>query len=242
MKATIYPFCFMILISAGEAYSQQEELIRVRTGQGPSILKSFPKDKRFRFDSFREGQIYNSERKIWPVNLINYDFLLGDMLSVDPKGDTLLINDVLEFKYFVIDKITFIHVGGKGYFEVIRDKDSLKLCVREVYTMKRRERHLNNGYGDFNDQTSAYTSTKSVGAAASSQSYDLNGDVLLHKRGYLFIVDRNSEFHRATKTNFINLFPRLKSEINAFIKSNHTNFQSRKSVAELFDFCTHHVK
>ena len=223
MKAsnTLYAL-LLCLISISYATAQPgDDLIKVRSG---SSLGALPRATRFRFPQFSEGTIYNINHKSWVVERLNYDFYLAQMVSIINAKDTIVVKDLSEFRYFEIGSTVFIHLHNKGYYEVLESNDSLKLCVKEIYRMKRKERHANNGYGDFNDQTTAFRS-------------NTRSDIVLEKKHLYYLAGKDDDLVLANRAHFNKLFPLHESEIKEYERTHKTKFDSQKDLQSLFEYC-----
>jgi hypothetical protein len=68
---------------------------------------------------------------------------------------------------------------------------------------------------------------------------EINQDIYILDKTEHLLINENGEFIKANKNNFLKTFSDDKKNIEDFLKSNRTNFNSQNELKKLFDFCTH---
>jgi hypothetical protein len=221
MKTGFIAFLVVVAL-AGPAFGQVSDLVRIRSDQ--QIIRDFPKDKRYLFQSFQLGKIGYTNGKTSSTFQFNYDILLGTLAAIGNTGDTVIVTEDKRCRYIKVGEEIFCP-DPKGLFVIIiADKDSMSLAVREKYELKRRERVVSNGYTASADPTGAETSRG-------------RNDLLFVKHELFYVIDKNNNFYPARKQSFLKLFAK-RDLIEAFIKTHRTDFRSREQLKDLFVYCS----
>lgn len=229
MKATVLFLCTSLLIISHYAEAQQDEEV-ILPPASRYKKRYMPYKKRFRFEQFNPVTIYDVSKKAWGLDKVNYDIYLEEMVMINDRGDTLALDNLSEFKYFVIGNCTFIH-SDHEYYEVLESTDTLKVCVRQMYEQKSSESPYTAAFGA-RSGTTPYTTAYRVA------TLNKGGEELrLQKRHFCFLGDKDDKMIHANKHNFQIFFPAHKAEIKAFIESNKVDFESEKDVKKLFEYC-----
>jgi len=142
----------------------------------------------YRYPVFTSGVIYFKDGNT-PSALLNYNFLLGEMQFIAPKGDTLSIANEKTIKLITIKDDSFYY--DKGYLELIMTGSVVKLVMKQKINVTGTQK-----IGAY-DQPSAVSSISSYTTFSSGpRSYKLNvrQDVLLSKETSYYLGDKFNHF------------------------------------------------
>ncbi|MEP7372214.1 MAG: hypothetical protein ABI675_02425 [Chitinophagaceae bacterium] len=165
---------------------------------------------------------------------LNFNTFLCMMEFIDPNGDTLEISNPENIDSIQVHTSTFFFKDD--YFQIIAAVDSLRLVVSRqarfegvrLGAMGLPARNVS-----INDYITYSNSYKKVFQAT------VNEDLYVHLKTEYFLIDRNGEYMKASKNNFLDLFNDNKKEIQNYLKLNKINFNRQGDLEKLFRFCTH---
>jgi hypothetical protein len=208
-----------------------QDSARIFIPAGKSFSDVAGPGKAFRFPNFTDGQVYFRDGTMSAAKL-NYDFLSKELEFISPGGDTLaLVNEqAINIKNIIIDSITFYYFDG--YLEEMAHNEYGRLLKQQFYVLAGSEK-----IGAF-DQPSGASSVDAYSSVRdrSGRSRDLvvKENLTLVMSTEYFIGDMYNTVLRATKKNMLELYPKKRSEIESYLRTNHVNFSSGKDLAKLF--------
>ncbi len=188
----------------------------------------------YRFPVFEEAAVLLKSGGTIKYRM-NLNMLLCSMLFINEKGDTMEVEEP-----DVIDSIRFKNSTfflREGYCEVIAANGPFKLAVSRT-------------------ATSQVVTLGAMGAPARNYSVQLmnsyrynkfslptnlqvNQDIYIFDKTEYLLINETGEFIKASRNNFLKTFSSDKKNIEDFLKSNKTNFNTQHELEKLFHFCTH---
>jgi hypothetical protein len=189
---------------------------------GTRVEDCIPFQEMFRYPEFIEGNIF-FKNGATAVTKLNYNFLLGEMQYIQLK-DTLSIANDKDVKLIVIEEDTFYF--DKGYLEQIYSRN-IKVALKQYFKLKEIQKKDSYGSAGSNSATDSYSSI-----IADGQSYKLiaNHDRIYQKVMEYYLLTSSGEFVTFTRKKAIQLFPQNKKAIEAYLKSNRVDFDSREDL------------
>ena len=187
----------------------------------------------FFYPHFTSGKVFLRDGTKAEAKL-NYNRLVDEMHFINPKGDTLAVDNEKNIKYIVISNDTFYYDGG--YVRLLSTGNFAKLAIRQVWMISDTR------------QVGAYNTTNNPGSILSYTSineggrlYDLtvNEDVILTKVELYYFGDSYNHFVIAGKTNLLMLFPKEQRRIGMYFKENKINFNNKDDVEKIVQFLEH---
>jgi hypothetical protein len=182
------------------------------------------------FPEFVSGEVYYKESAT--VAAVNYNLFLSDILAIDGKKKKRLA-DVDRIEYVSADTKRFVPLNDNTFGEILIN-GGLTLAVK-----------YSGNIVMTNENGKSITKT-SLNKLLDSGSPLPEGVMITVDSTYYFVKQKNTQkmFYlpgtnvaKASHVGIIKLFAKHKTEINAFIESNKTDFSSFESLKKLIDFC-----
>ena len=222
---------FFILIGYADLSAQDSTFVTIKTGQSvKDVLKSADI---YHYPQFTNGKVFLRDGTK-AAGKMNYNRLYGQMLFINPIGDTLALADEKNIKFIVIDKDTFYYDGG--YLRLMANGGVVKLTEKQIWVLADIRK-----IGTHNRPTttvavtsfSSYTDGRDV---AKSKDLIMNEDVVLRKETQYYFGDKYNLFVPASKKGLLQLFPKEQQEIDNYLKENKVNFNKKDDVEKLYQF------
>ena len=194
------------------------------------IDASLPDSLKFIYPRFVHGTVYFRNGNFSNA-ILNYNLLKGEMLFIDPKGDTLTIDNEATIRSISINKDSFYY--DKGYLQLVSSYPEIKLAKRESIDVT--DELKMGGYGQ-TSSVSAITSISSVYRGTEVARLKSRGELLLLKHTRYFIGDKFNNFIPATKKNIIKIFKVKDAVAEDFLKENRIQFNKEDDLKKLIIF------
>ncbi len=162
---------------------------------------------------------------------LNYNRLFDEMQFIDFKGDTLSIANGAMLRLIRINEDVFYY--DNGYVRLIKDTNGIKLASKETLKVSGKTKI---GAYDMANPTSAIDS---YGALIDQRGvYKLvpREDILLAKKTEYYFGDKYNRFVWATRKNLLRQFSDQSGTLNAYLKENNVNLNSREDLEKLLRF------
>jgi hypothetical protein len=222
---------FFILIGYTDLSAQDSTLITIKTGERVTdVLTSADK---YYYPQFTNGKVFLRDGSKGAAKM-NYNRLYGQMLFINPQGDTLALADEKNIKFIVIDRDTFHY--GEGYVRLIANYGVVKLAEKQIWVVADVRKIGTHGTPT---NTVAITSLSNYSDAnGRAKSYDLliNEDIIMRKETQYYFGDEYSHFVRTSKKRLLNLFPKEERSIENYLKENKVNFDKKDDLEKLCQF------
>ncbi len=228
MKALLL---FFILIGYTGLSAQDSTFVTIKTGQ--SVKDVLTPSDIYHYPQFTNGKVFLRDGAKATAKM-NYNRLYGQMLFINPKGDTLALADEKNIKFIVIERDTFYY--SEGYMRLIANDGFTKLTEKQVWVMADIRKI---GTHDRPTTTVAVTSLSSFTNgkdAAKSKDLIMNEDIVLRKETQYYFGDRYSLFVPASKKGLLQLFPKEQHSIDNYLKENKVNFNKKDDIEKLYQF------
>jgi hypothetical protein len=195
---------------------------------GKKVEDCIPFEERFRFPEFTTGRVFFTQGTSTEAKL-NYNFLTREMAYIQNQ-DTLDISNPSDIKQIIIDGNIFIM--NKGYMEVISNT-RIPVGIRQYFNMI--DERKKDPYGDM-AAGAATTSYNSLHTDGAYYKLTQNHDRLFQKVAEYYLATSSSGFVAFTKKKVLQLFPQKKKEIQAYLKSNNVDFDSREDLIRFSEY------
>jgi hypothetical protein len=222
-----------IFLCSIAAKAQDSTAIYVPAGKSFSDVAFV--SKAYKFPNFKNGNVYFKDGSIIPAKL-NYSFLSGQVEFINPKGDTLAIEEKQEalVKYIVIDTTTFYYDIG-GYLEELAGNETGKVLKRELYCIKNTEKI--GAYGQASSISSIGTySSFAFESGSMMQKLTVRENLTLTRATEYFIGDQYNRFLHASKKNLLRLFSKKKTQIDEYLQQNNVDFENGDHLQKLLAY------
>ena len=226
-------FVLLFFLGVAEVLAQDKDRIKVKVG-GEISSRDFTYAA-YRFPAFQEAIIhYNTG--IPAKGTLNYNFLLGEMHFIGPKGDTLALDNLYLVKYVAIGENKFYYdPESKGFGEEIADFNAVRLLI--THKFKPSDKESGVAYDQFSN-TSATTNYGTYAVNGRIQKLNINEYLVLSKRATYYISNQNNQFYPATKGNILKIFSKQKPAVEKFMKENRIDFQKEEDLKQLLGYCS----
>jgi hypothetical protein len=182
------------------------------------------------FPEFIPGEIYYKNSAI--AASVNYNLFLSVILSIDGKNKKRLTD---------VDRIEYVSVGAKR-FVPLDDNTFGEILVDGGLTLAARY----SGKIIKTNESANSVSKTALNKLLDSGTPLPEGITIEIDSAYYLVKQKNEQkmfylpganIAKATHVGIIKLFAKNKSEINAFIERNKTDFSSFESLKKLVEFC-----
>jgi hypothetical protein len=201
----------------------------MKVKNGSDVTKSLPYAERFHYDAFREGKVVFRNGRVVNAKM-NYSIPHGEIQFIDPKNDTLILNDKVLMDKIIIDADTFFYYQHYGHVRKIAGYKQVSFAEKQILGTAGTER--NAAYNQFS-ATTAISTYSNYTNNAGKQDYEGGSDKILLKRRYVYyFLDRNRNIYTATKGNLLKVFPRQKRALNQYLKTNKLDFHNPRDIVQ----------
>jgi len=226
---------FFILIGYTDLWAQDSTFVTIRTGE--SVTDVLTTSDIYHYPQFTNGKVFLRDGSK-AVGKMNYNRLYGQMLFINPKGDTLALADEKNIKFIVIEKDTFYF--GEGYMRLIGNNGTTKLTEKQIWVLADIRKMGTHNRPTTTVAVTSLSSFTNGKDAAKSKDLIMNEDVVLQKRTQYYFGDKYSLFVPASKKGLQQLFPKEHQIIDNYLKENKVNFNKRDDVEKLYRFICQH--
>ena len=224
----------VLLVMTLTSYAQPTKFLRVRNGQ--DVTKYVPPQDRFQFQNFQNGKLYFINGKYAQARM-NYCYLRGEVMYIDPKGDTLLIADNNRVNYAEMGKFIFHCDPGNGYMEVVEDCGIVMLTKKHQYKMIGIEKK--GAYNNKNEQGSVSNTTSYTDPISGvTTALPVNNNVVLRPDLSYFFIDINRRSHKADKHSLLKIFSKNRNAVEKYLKTEHINFEKEEDLRRIIRYCS----
>lgn len=208
-----------------------QDSTRIFIPAGKSFSDVAGPDKGYRFPNFTDGQVYFRDGSMSAAKL-NYNFLNKELEFISPGGDTLALvkEQAINIKNIIIDSITFYYFNG--YLEETAHNEYGRLLKQQFYVLAGAEKIGAFDQPSGNSSIEAYSSVRD--RTGRSRNLVVKENLILVMATEYFIGDKYNTVLRATKGNMLKLYPKMRTQIESYLRTNHVNFSSGKDLAKLF--------
>lgn len=222
---------FLILIGYTCLTAQDSTLVIIKAGYKVKDVLT-PADIYY-YPQFTDGKVYFRDGSKGAAKM-NYSRLFDQMLFVDPKGDTLALDDEKTINFIVVDKDSFYY--DEGYVRLIANHRFVKLAEKQTWVVADiRKMGTHNRPSTTVAVTSFSTYTDGTDAAK-SHDLILNEEIVLRKETQYYFGDDYNHFVPASKKKLLLLFPKEQQRIENYLNENKVNFDKKDDLEKLARF------
>ena len=222
---------FFILIGYTDLSAQDSTFVTIRTGERVTDVLTVADI--YHYPQFTNGKVFLRDGSK-AVGKMNYNRLYGQMLFINPKGDTLALADEKNIKFIVIDRDTFYY--GEGYIRLLASNGITKLTEKQVWVLADIRKIGTHNRPTTTVAVTSLSSFTNGKDAAKSKDLIMNEDVVLKKETQYYFGDKYNLFVPASKKGLQQLFPKEHSSIDNYLKENKVNFNNKEDIEKLYQF------
>ena len=197
---------------------------------GTSFNESVAITDLYQYPQFVYGKVFFKSGDSGAAKL-NYNKLLDEMHFIDSKGDTLSIANAATTRLIRINNDVFYY--DNGYVKLIKDTSGIKLAAKQTLMVTGKNKigaygvaspaSAINSYGTLIDQKGIYKLVP-------------REDIILAKKTEYYFGDKYNRFLLATRKNLLGQFSKQSGTLNAYLKENNINLNSREDLEKLLHF------
>ena len=217
-----------VLAYCCRSHAQDSTIVVIKAGT--SFNESVPITDIYQYPEFVYGKVFFKFGDSTGAKL-NYHRFLDEMQFVDFKGDTLNILHAATIKFIRINNDVFYY--DEGYIKLIKDTNGIKLAAKQ--TLRVAGKNTIGAY-DMASPTSAIDSYSSLIAQKGIYNLVPREDITLAKKTEYYFGDKYNQFVGATKKNLLRQFSKQSGTLNAYLKENNVNLNSREDLEKLLQF------
>ena len=222
---------FFILIGYADLSAQDSTFVTIKTGQ--SVKDVLTSADIYHYPQFTNGKVFLRDGTK-AAGKMNYNRLYGQMLFINPIGDTLALADEKNVKFIVIDRDTFYYDGG--YLRLMANGGVVKLTEKQIWVLADIRKIGTHNRPTTTVAVTSFSSYTDGRDAAKSKDLIMNEDVVLRKETQYYFGDKYNLFVPASKKGLLQLFPKEQQEIDNYLKENKVNFNKRDDIEKLYQF------
>ena len=222
---------FFILIGYADLSAQDSTFVTIKTGQ--SVKDVLTSADIYHYPQFTNGKVFLRDGTK-AAGKMNYNRLYGQMLFINPIGDTLALADEKNIKFIVIDKDTFYYDGG--YLRLTANGGVVKLTEKQIWVLADIRKIGTHNRPTTTVAVTSFSSYTDGRDAAKSKDLIMNEDVVLRKETQYYFGDKYNLFVPASKKGLLQIFPKEQREIDNYLKENKVNFNKKEDVEKLYQF------
>ena len=222
---------FFILIGYTELSAQDSIYATIKTGQ--SVKDVLTTADLYHYPQFTNGKVFLRDGSK-AAGKMNYNRLYGQMLFINPKGDTLALADEKNIKFIIIERDTFYY--DEGYMRLMANNGVIKLTEKQVWVLADIRKIGTHNTPTTTVAVTSFSSFTNGKDAAKSKDLIMNEDVVLRKDTHYYFGDKYNLFVPANKKGLLQLFPKQHASIDNYLKENRVNFNKKEDVEKLYQF------
>lgn len=231
-------FVLLLALTAYVVKAQESKTSEEHTKQEGKIYKVNPGEKvsdalldnggLYQYPKFTQGDVYYKGGN-YGSGLLNYNRLTGEMQFINPKGDTLTLDNEKEIDKVAIGPDTFYYY--QGYLQKVAEF-SATVAKQTYLEMSNREK-----VGAFG--TVAQNAIDTHTTIVTNQGFKsvVAQEILTYREQTIyFIGDRYGHFKQLNRKNVLYLYSKKEKEVSAYLKDNPINFQKEADVQRLIEY------
>ncbi|TDH29065.1 hypothetical protein EXU57_03055 [Segetibacter sp. 3557_3] len=230
MKISVIALMIISFASSFASSAQKAKTITVNAGS--SLNEAVPFNEIYLYPAFQNGSVHFKDGTLVTAKL-NYHLFDDEIKFINPKGDTLGIDNEATIRFISTTTDTFYYFR-EGYVRRVGGNTSLLFAVQQKMKEIGKE------------QESSYGQTTSAGSTQNTPSLDKNSGMLhripanynriFTKENRYFIGDRSNNFLAFNKKNLLKMYGKSDSGVSNYLKENEIDFNKEQDLQKLIVF------
>jgi hypothetical protein len=202
-----------------DATAQQDQSFRINSVRSDST--GFYRSV-YLYPQFANGHVLLKNKQLASA-LVNYNRLSGQMLFINPKGDTLEFADPEKIEWVAVSNDTF-QFFDKAYIQKMTHyADGINLYKKETIRYNGKEKK--SGYGGYSTTTAANSINK-VSSENKIEKISVDENALYVPTTTYYLGSPSGKYLLAVKKNFEKLFVQHEKKPGEYLQQNKVNFKS----------------
>lgn len=205
-------------------FAQSKEVITVSGKESPSLILSM--NGLYRYPQFTNGKVFFKDGTA-AAGKLNYNLLLQEIMFLDPKGDTLAVDNKQTIKYVSIGKDSLYYFNG--FVEILPGKYP-KLAIKNFIKLADRQK-----IGAYNIPSSTVDmkSYKAYQTARPNDKIVIDENTVFIKGVELFVVDSGLNFFPANEKGLARIYSVSPTSIKKILKDEGLNIEKEEDLRRL---------
>lgn len=205
-----------LLIIHRQSCAQNNKVYKVNPGE--KVTQVIPAKVIYEYPEFQVGTVQFKNGNAG-MGKMNYNSLLKEIEFIDDKLDTTALADAGTMHYIAMAKDTFYY--DKYYVKQINNKNGVKLAESRVLMLSNRQKiggfgEVNGGSVETKEQVSSNSSTLKTLVAKEILTFT--------ESKFWSFGDRFNHFKQASRKNLLDMFSKLKPDLQKFLDENAFNY------------------
>jgi hypothetical protein len=222
-----------VLLFFSQAYAQPTKTIRIKNGQDATTVVSVK--ERYQFPEFQSGKVSYVNGN-YAVSKLNYCYLLGEVMFIDARGDTLAIADNNMISYAEIGKARFYPQPLHGFVELVENCGEVTLVKKVQYQKGGIEKK--GAYQNENDIGALHSATTFTDVNGRVTMLGVNNTIVMKPTVSYLFMDRNRRFSKAGETNLLKIFSKKKEELKPYLGNRNFNYANEEDLKKVLRYCS----
>jgi hypothetical protein len=215
-----------LLLTTVEAGAQRKTY---KIQPGVKIINALPPEEVFEYPNFVQSEIYFKKGNSGLARL-NYNALYGEIQFIDPKGDTLSLDDEATVRLIVILSDTFYF--DKLFVKQVQAFGETRLAKRTFFKLVNSQK-----LGGFGETTGGSVDTYDrISSQGTFKDLVAKEVLTLARDSALFLADRYRHLTRVSKKGFQSFYKGKESQLAAYLNENKVNYNDEADVTRLMQF------
>ena len=215
-----------LLLTTVEAGAQRKTY---KIQPGVKIINALPPEEVFEYPNFVQSEIYFKKGNSGLARL-NYNALYGEIQFIDPKGDTLSLDDEAMVRFIVILSDTFYF--DKLFVKQVQAFGETRLAKRTFFKLVNSQK-----LGGFGETTGGSVDTYDrISSQGTFKDLVAKEVLTLARDSALFLADRYRHLTRVSKKGLQSFYKGKESQLAAYLNENKVNYNDEADVTRLMQF------
>ena len=217
-----------LLASCLRLHAQQDSTIIIKPGT--SIHESLSITDLYLYPQFIYSKVFFKAGDSAMAKM-NYHKYLDEMQFIDLKGDTLEIANAAMIGSIWINEDVFYY--DQGYVRLLKDTKEIKLATKQALLLTGRNKI---GPYDKPSPSASIDTYSSMYTEKSTYKIAPKEEIILTRKTLYYFGDKYNQFVLANRKNLLKKFSKQSAPLNAYLKENNVNFNSREDLEKLLQF------
>jgi hypothetical protein len=224
MKVFFFAIVQLFILSV---YGQENKPIMVNTlsGANQNFLNTI-----YQYPSYIKGKVFFHDGSA-AIAKLNYNYFTNEINFIDPKGDTLEIEDAPIVSKVVILTDTFFYYD-KIFLQRINYGTSYSLLLK--HTLSLLDTEQKGAFGTYSRSRPSQSITRVP--TINDNNIGIDENVVYHIRDMYYISDRFNKIYPTTKKGLYNLFGKHDKQVKDFVEANNLRLNHKEDLEKLLKF------
>lgn len=222
-------FVIALIFSCSITFVNGQKAIYFTIQPGEKIGTVVPDSVSYSYPSFINGTVYFRDNRRVTAKL-NYNSLFEEIMFIDPRGDTMALDNGAAIKYVLINADTFyfdnFFVKSAGSF------GDIKLASRDIFTIV----DVNAIGAMGNKAPSSVTTVGTLFVRGESKGLTVQEILKIRKETQFYTGDRFNNFKILNRKSLLDLVPGKSKKAKEYLKKNTVRLDNKDELTRMITF------